>query len=403
MLIKLAWRNVFRNKRRTFITLMMIQFAVVLATFLSALRFGIMDSQVENVVGGFKGYAAISDTGYVNDPIIDRAIPYNDSIKRFLINNKDIAAYSPRIIGGGSMDCGDRFKVVQVVGVYPDLEDSLTHLSKRIIKGRYLEGAGEVILGSAFAERLKADVDSIVFITGAGYHGNSAHLLLKVVGLVRLPNIQENKRTCYVTMEEATEGFATEDLVSNIALSFKNNSKATELVQQMKLEYTGRIGIYSWAEIDEPLFMLVVVNDAANVIVTGMLYFIISFGLFGTILMMLSERKKEFGVLISIGMSKKRLGFLVFLENVFMAFLGTLIGFLVAIPLVYYFYFFPIELAGAEAEGMIKNGFEPILRMSTDISIFIWQAAIVLFISLAFSLYPIIKIRSMNENKAMRS
>ena len=94
---------------------------------------------------------------------------------------------------------------------------------------------------------------------------------------------------------------------------------------------------------------------------------------------------------------------MVFLENIFLAIIGTIIGFLVALPIVYYFYYFPIELSGSEAEGMIKVGFEPVLRISVDIGIFIWQAAIVLFMSTLFSLYPILKIYSMNENKAIRS
>lgn len=403
MLLKLAWRNIFRNKRRTLITLMMIQFAVVLATLMSTLRFGIMDAQIENVVGGFTGYAAISDTGYISEPTLDRAIPYNDSIKQSLINNKNITAFSPRVIGGGSMGCGTKFKVVSVVGVYPKLEDSLTHLSKRLTKGRFLQGPGEVVLGSELAKRLKADLDSIVFLTGVGYHGNSANLMLRVVGIVKLANIQENKRTSFVSMEEASEGFATGGLVSNIVLSFTNNSKASEIVREMKSDYSGCISVYSWDEINESLHMLVVINDAANILITGILYFIISFGLFGTILMMLSERKKEFGVLVSIGMSKSKLGFLVFLENVFMAIIGTAIGFLIAIPIVYYLHYYPIELTGVEAEGMTKNGFEPVLSVSTDINIFIGQAVTVLSMSILFSLYPIFKIRAMNENKAMRS
>ncbi len=403
MLIKLAWRNIFRNKRRTLITLMMIQFAVILATFLSALRYGIMDTQIENVVGGFKGYASICDTGYIKEPIIDRAIPYSLQTEDFLINNKNIEAFSPRIIGGGSMSCGDKFKVIQIVGVFPEKEENLTHLRQRLIKGRFLEGKGEVVLGSDLAKRLKSDIDSVVFFTGAGYHGNSANLMLKVVGIAKLPNIQENKRTGFVTIKEAYEGFAMDNLVSNIAISFKDNSDAIDLVKKMKPDFKGSVGVYSWDEIDEPLYMLVIVNDAANVIVTGMLYFIISFGLFGTILMMLSERKKEFGVLISIGMSKQRLGLLVFLENIFIAIIGTVIGFLFAIPIVYYFYYFPIELSGSEAEGMIKAGFEPVLKISVDFIIFIWQATIVLFMSSLFSLYPILKIYSMNEIKAIRS
>lgn len=403
MLLKLAWRNIFRNKRRTLITLMMIQFAVVLATFMSAMRFGIMDAQVENVVGGFKGYASICDTGYVKEPILDRAIVYNDSIKNALLKNEDILAYSPRIVGGGSMESGGKFKVVSIVGVIPELEDQVTHLQERVVKGRYLSNSGEVVLGTDLAKRLKVDVDSVVFVTGGGYHGNSANLLLKVVGLVKLPNIQENKRTGFITMDEAIDGFATGGLVSNIVISFVDNNHAIEIVDKMKLDYSKNIGVYSWAEMDEPLFMLVSINDSVNIIISGILYFIISFGLFGTILMMLSERKNEFGVLVSIGMSKQKLGLLVFIENVLMGIIGTAIGFLIAIPLVNYMHFYPVELTGAEAEGMMKNGFEPILSVSNDASIFIWQAVTVLCMSIFFSLYPILKIRSMNEHKAMKS
>jgi len=80
MLLRLAWRNIWRNKRRTLITLGMIQFAVVLATLMATIRDGIMDIQVENVVGGYQGYAAINDTGYVEEPSIDYIVPYNDSV-----------------------------------------------------------------------------------------------------------------------------------------------------------------------------------------------------------------------------------------------------------------------------------------------------------------------------------
>lgn len=403
MLLKLAWRNIWRNKRRTLITLGMIQFAVVLATLMATLRDGIMESQIDDVVGGFQGYGAISDTGYIKEPIIDRVIPYNDSIQESLLNHSDIKAFSPRILGGGMMTLGEKFKIISVAGVNPELEDSLTHLSSRIVKGRFLQNTGEVVLGKGLAKRLKAEVDSVVFVNGMGYHGNTANLMLKVVGVVKLPNLQEDKRTAFVNLEEAIEGFATEGMVSKIALSFKNNGEAKATVNRLKKDYSGRVSIYSWDEINESLYMMVVMNDAANVIVSAMLYFIISFGLFGTIIMMLSERKREFGVLIAIGMSKRKLANLVYLENTFMALIGTVLGFLIAIPIVYYFNQNPLELTGQEASDMEKFGFNPVLKMSMNLKIFMYQAITVLGISLLFSLYPILKIRSMNENKAMRA
>ena len=283
MLLRLAWRNIWRNKRRTLITLGMIQFAVVLATLMATIRDGIMNIQVENVVGGYQGYAAINDTGYVEEPSIDYTVPYNDSVQSFLKSNNLIKSYSPRIIGGGIITLGEKFKIGRVVGVNPELEDSLTHFSKSLVKGRVLHSSGEVVLGLALAERLKADIDSVVFITGMGYQGNTANLMLKVVGIMKLSNIQENKRLAFVTLEEAREGFALYDGVNQIVLGLRDNTKAKQSVKELKKQFTDPVQIYSWNELNVPLYMLVEVNDALNIIVSAMLYFIISFGLFGTI------------------------------------------------------------------------------------------------------------------------
>ena len=402
MLFKLAWRNIWRNKRRTFITLAMIQFAVVLATFMSAFRYGVLDAQVENVVGGYQGYGAINDTAFVNEPNIESIVPFNDSIRRYLNEKADIKAYSPRILGAGMMTCGEKFKITKITGVEPSLEDSLTHLSSFVVRGRLMNQPGEVVLGSRLSKRLKANLDSTVFVTGVGYHGNTANMLLKVVGIINLSNVEEDKRLAFVTLDEARQGFALYEGVNQIVLGFNNNSKASRIVRDLKHDFELPIQVYSWDELNESLYMLVQVNDAGNVIISSILYFVISFGLFGTILMMLAERKKEFGMLIAIGMKKSKLAYVVYLENFLMGVIGTVLGFLIAIPLVYYFNKTPIDLTGQMADDIEKYGFEPTVSTSMSLLIFLGQALAVLSITLIFSLYSIFKIRSLNAIKAMR-
>ena len=401
MLLKLAWRNIWRNKRRTFITLAMIMFAVVLATFMSAFRYGILDAQVENVVGGYQGYGAINDSSFLDEPNIEKTVPFNDSIKNYLNDNVFIKAFSPRILGVGMMTCGDKFKVIKVTGVDPALEDSLTHLSNFIVRGRLMKNSGEVVLGSRLSERLKADLDSIVFVTGMGYHGNTANMLLKVVGIINLSNLEEDKRLAFVTLDEARHGFALYEGVNQIVLDFNNNSKASRIVQDLKRDFEFPVQVYSWDELNESLYMLVQVNDAANVIISSILYFVISFGLFGTILMMLAERKREFGMLIAIGMKKSKLAHMVYLENLFMGVVGAVFGFVIAIPLVYYFHEIPIDLTGQMADDVEKYGFEPTIRTSISLLMFLGQAIAVLSITLILSLYSIFKIRSINAIKAI--
>lgn len=412
MLIKLAWRNIWRNKRRTAITLVMIQFAVVLATIMATLREGIMDAQVQSVVGGYQGFAAVQDTAYLQKPFIDFTTPYNDSVRTALSKMDGVQAFAPRIVGAGMVTCGEKFKIGRVIGIDPKMEEAVTGLNSSIIKGRGLQNLGEIILGESFAERLHADLDSLVFISGMGYQGNSANIMAKVVGIVKMNNVQEDKRMAFVQLQDAQEGFALYEGVNQIVISFNNNDEAQLITEKLKSNYKGKSSsIHSWDEINTALFMMVEVNDAANVIVSAMLYFIISFGLFGTILMMLAERKKEFGMLVAIGMKKKKLAYIVYLENTFLAITGTVLGFLIAIPVVYYFNQNPIEIGasgGSEfgkevAKDLKKYGFQPLVITSMNIKIFIGQALAVLGMSLFFSIYPILKIRSMNENKAMRS
>ena len=265
-----------------------------------------------------------------------------------------------------------------------------------------MENPGEVVLGGRLSKRLKADLDSMVFVTGMGYHGNTANMLLKVVGIINLSNLEEDKRLSFITLDEARQGFALYEGVNQIVLGFNNNSDASRIVQELKDDFELPTQVYSWDELNESLYMLVQVNDAANVIISSILYFVISFGLFGTILMMLAERKREFGMLIAIRMKKSKLAYVVYLENLLMGIIGTTIGFVIAIPLVYYFHETPIDLTGQMADDIEKYGFESTVSTSMSLLIFLGQAIAVLSITLIFSLYSIFKIRSMNAIKSMR-
>jgi ABC-type antimicrobial peptide transport system permease subunit len=133
---------------------------------------------------------------------------------------------------------------------------------------------------------------------------------------------------------------------------------------------------------------------------------IITFGIFGTILMMTRERQYEFGVLVGIGMNRLRLGATVWLEIVFMGLLGAIAGMLLSAPLVYYFFKNPIDLSimGEEAvQTYEKFGMEPILPAVVDPNIFINQALIVLLVTTVLALFPYWKIRKLKPVEAMRA
>ena len=132
------------------------------------------------------------------------------------------------------------------------------------------------------------------------------------------------------------------------------------------------------------------------------LYLIIGFGIFGTILMMLKEREYEFGILKAIGMRSVKLNLMLWLETIFLGLIGCFAGILFAFPIVYYFYKKPIQLSGEMAAAYEKFGVEPLLPASIDASIFINQALIVFFLITILAIYPMIKIYNLKPVQAMR-
>jgi ABC-type lipoprotein release transport system permease subunit len=160
--------------------------------------------------------------------------------------------------------------------------------------------------------------------------------------------------------------------------------------------------VMSWAEMMPELVQSIEIDNAGGIIMLGILYVIIGFGIFGTVMMMTAERTKEFGILISIGMKKVRLAFISFLESLFLTFIGVAAGVIVSIPLLYYFNQNPIELTGEMAEMILSYGLEPILPFRFAPNIFMDQFITVFVIALISVLYPLLFIRRLKPVEAMR-
>jgi len=133
-------------------------------------------------------------------------------------------------------------------------------------------------------------------------------------------------------------------------------------------------------------------DQIGSLVMMLILYIVITFGLLGTILTMIMERQREFNMLLSIGMKKKTLAAVCYMETIFISFAGIIAGIMVAIPIVIFFYYNPIPLTGDMAQTMIDFGFEPVMPLSTDPAIFIEQVQIVLVLSLLVGLYPVYKV-----------
>lgn len=404
MLLKLAWRNIWRNKRRTIITMASILFAVGLASFMESIQKGAWNHMINNVVNYYFGYAQIHQNGYWAEQSIDKAFALNEELAALDQNMRAVKAVLPRLESFALASTGDQTKGVLVVGVEPEAENSMTNLRDRIRKGEYLKADDEAVLvAEGVSENLKLNVGDTLVLISQGYRGVNAAGKFPIKGIVHFGSPELNKQMVYLPLSAAQWFYGAEDLVTSLALKIDDPDKIKPTVKAIKSNLpTEEYEVMDWQELLPDLVQAKELDSAGNYIVYFILYMIIAFGVFGTVLMMTKEREYEFGILISIGMRRLKLATIVWLEVFILGIFGALAGVLVALPIVRYFHLNPIRFSGAYADSMERFGFEPIFPAAFEPVHFLIQGAVVLTIASIVAFYPLFKIRRLKPVEAMR-
>lgn len=401
--LSLAWRNIWRNKRRTFITMASIVFAVVLAVLLNSVKEGVLYKMQENVVTFYTGAIQIHHPGYWDEKTLENTFVPTDNLKNKMLSHSGVEDLTTRLESFALAASEDYTKGCMVVGINPEKEPQITSLDEKLLEGKYLEAQDEmVMLTSGLAEYLRLGVGDTLVLLGQGYHGISAAGKYPVKGLIKLGSPELNKQVVYLPIQLSQFLFGAENRSTAMVLKLKNIDKATSIAQELA-EANPDYEIMDWKTLLPELNQFLEGERAENVIFLFVLYLLISFGIFGTILMMLMERQFEFGVLVAIGLQRIKLSGIVLMENIFISVLGALTGTLLSIPAVLYFYNFPITVGGKLKEAYENFGFEPIFYFSVEPKIFYSQTLVVLIIALVLSFYPLIRLLWLDPIKAMRN
>jgi ABC-type lipoprotein release transport system permease subunit len=406
-IFKLAWRNIWRNKRRTYITTASIFFAVLFSAFMVAFQKGGWDRMIDNVVNYYFGYVQIPQKGYWDEQSIEKAFTIPPELIRLSEAREQIFTV-PRIESFALASAGNITTGVMVVGTDPVAEDSLSRLSTRLISGDYLlPGAAGSLIAEGVAKNLKLGVGDTLVLISQGYHGVNAAGKYPITGIVQFPSPDLNKRMVYLPLDVAQRFYGAEGLVTTVALDLDDKDAVPRVVRLLKSELPeAEYEVMDWKELIPDLLEAREADAAGAYIMLLVLYLIISFGIYGTILMMTKEREYEFGVLVSIGMNRLKLGLTIWLEVIFLGILGSITGILGAIPLVYYFYVNPIDFSKLMADmGDIytKWGFDPLFPTAFEPGVFLVQALVVFIITAVLAFYPLLKIMRLQPVEAMRA
>jgi len=365
---------------------------------------GSYDKMVENAVRFYSGHIQIQNEDFWENKTINNTFYRSDSLENIVRDTKGVELVVPRLESFALTSSEQLTKGAMVLGIDPEKEDSLTSLRNKLVRGKYLDNESDgILMGEALAKYMQVDVNDTLVMISQGYHGVYAAGLFPVVGIIKHPSPILDRQIVYMNLKSAQYFYSADNLLTSLAITVDELDDLHKVMKSLRAKIHSPYAVMSWAEMQPELVQMIEGDRDSGVIIKIILFIVIGFGIFGTIIMMVAERRREFGVLVSVGLQKTRLAKILVYETFMIGILGIMSGTMASLPILLYHVNNPIQVGGKTAEMYLDMGFEPYLYFSIAPKIFTFQIMIIFIIVLAIAVYPVVKALRLRENRAIKN
>ena len=403
-MLKLAWRNIWRNKGRSVITIAAVMFCVIFAVVLRSFQVGVWENMIHEIVGNNFGYLQIHEDGFWADQSLDRTMDLSAVDSEELLAVDGVDRLIPRMESFSLLYHGSNTKGSLVMGIDPAVELPGLQLDDILLEGRsFFRDDSVIVVSEGLAKYFNVGLGDTLLFMGQGYHGATAYGAFPIGGIARMTNPELNKQLVLMPFQKAQYMYNCTDRATTLVVAIEEDADYEVVGAALKGSGAEGLEILEWKELFPEIIQTIEVDMAGGRIFVTILYFIISFVLLGTVIMMVAERQREFGILVSIGMKKTKLAFVTLLENIMLIMGGAIVGMAVVKPVQFYFKYNPIDLSGQMKEAIEQYNFEPKLYTTTSFIINLNHGTIIFIIGVLVSLYAVVKIMKLNPIESMRS
>ncbi|MGF1763062.1 ABC transporter permease [Aliivibrio kagoshimensis] len=388
MLIKLAWRNLWRNKLRTTIMLSAMVFGLLGVILMMGFMNAIGHSLISNVIAYQTSHMQIHNQRYISNPDIKATLVDESAITQRLDNNPLIDAYSTRLLINGMVASAKNSRGVMINGINPIDEANVTLMSDTIRQGEWLDNQGRnpILVSEKTANRLALRLGSKVVLTFTDFTGEVTGVAFKVKGIFRSPSSTFDEANVYVRQTDLAR-HSKVNANHEISVKLTHIDRLDDVYQQLRPLISAPNKLQTWSQIQPLLAAMVASLSTSNFIVLGIFVLAMGFGIINIMLMSVFERTQEFGVLMAIGMDKANIFKLIVIESGLLGLVGGLLGCTVSLLLMIILQRTGLPL-GALAEGLGAMGIDTVLYPWVDANSYLITVAMVLCSSLAAALYP---------------
>ena len=405
---KIAWRNIWRNPRRSLLTASAIVFACILLIFMVSLQTGSYEVIINTAVRLETGHIQVQAPGYNDKPEIRKVVRHPNEVSDLFDKNAEIEAIAFRANAFSLVSSKERTYGVLIVGVDPDRESKISPVPNAMQRGAYLaeKDRNVVVIGNLLAKNLSVDVGSELVILGQAYDGSVAANVLTVKGIFRTGQPDFDRSALHIPLASFQETYGMGEAVHKIVVMGKDLKKVDALARSIGSDLRQRpqsrkLDVLTWNELMPGLEQAIRVDMVSAWIFYSILIVVVAFSIMNTFVMAIIERTHEFGVLVAVGMKRVRLVGLVLLESAFLTILGIIVGILLGVGITYYFQVHGIDISGTE-DLFAQYGLPSVLRPKLTVGSILSGPLIICAVTLLTAAFPTFRILRLQLVRAMR-
>ena len=402
MLVKIAWRNIWRNRRRSLIVILSIVVGVVGLMLNDSFGKGMMNEMLNNQIETHYAHMQIYDKQYRNDKVIENRIENPNEISAILDEQQNVKHFSKRVEVFGLISSAANSQGVTFVAVEPEKEKKITNVEKTILKGQYLSGKdNEILISQELADQLEIETgDKVVGITNAT-DGSVVNELFRVVGIFRTNDSNFDKTHIYVPLKDMQRILEIGDAVTGFAVMLNNKVKIQDKTENINSNLPENTEAYSYRDLLPLIVAMIGMYEQSILAFYIIIGIAVLFGIINTMLMSVFERVQEFGVLMSLGMKKVKIFRMIMTEALFLGIIGSVIGVVIGLLL-----FIPLSNSGIDlslfSESMQSFGLGSVIYPEMDVTILIYSLFTMPVATMIGAIYPAFKAVRLQPTDAMR-
>jgi ABC-type lipoprotein release transport system permease subunit len=404
MLWQLAWRNVLRNRRRSVITASSITIGVAALTFIWGFVDGMNREMVDNTTRLLASDAQVHLKGYHDDPSLDLTITNAETVLETVRGDPRVAAASVRMEGSALASSGEKSRGIILIGVAPREEALVTDLFKAIVEGEPFaeESASGALIGIDMARAMGLKVGDEIVLVGQAYDGAVASDRVRVRGVFRTKIDELDGYIAVLPLEVVREFFAAPGSATAVAFRLKDRGSLAATQASLSARLGERYEIAGWPTLLPMVAASVRYHEVIGMVVLAVFFSVVAAGVANPVLMAVLERTREFGIMLAIGITRRKLLALVLCEAVLLGLVGLTVGNVLGIAITSFFQSKGIDFSAFEAGLRTMPGLSdivyPVVRANRSVMI----SAVVFGTTVLVALYPAAKAALLEPVAAIR-